>query len=164
MRRGVCDIYIYISILEWTRAFNARPKLATGEVTATFVDSKRPFALGGSWTPLGLSWAPPGGPWALLGDVLGGSWASLGRSWSLLGCPGRVLALSWASFPGSWAALDRERRLVTKRRKNHGFCKVLGAPGALPGPLGALLAALGRLLGGSWALVARPKWSWVAPG
>ena len=36
-------IYIYIYILEWTRALNARSQLATCEVTAAFVDSKRLF-------------------------------------------------------------------------------------------------------------------------
>ena len=36
-------ICIYIDILEWTRALNARSQLATCEVAAAFVDSKRRF-------------------------------------------------------------------------------------------------------------------------
>ena len=44
-------IYIYIYILEWTRALNARSKLATGEVAAAFVGPKRPFV--SLWNRLG---------------------------------------------------------------------------------------------------------------
>ena len=44
-------MYIYIYRLEWTRALNARSKLATGEVAAAFVGPKRPFV--SLWNRLG---------------------------------------------------------------------------------------------------------------
>ena len=146
--------------------------------------SPGPF-LGLSWASLGTHFGPPkghfgtpGGPWsfrALLGlfqaapgQLLGRSWRALGApwghpwrllglSWPAPGLSGAVLAASWASFGASWAALGRRKRVFTKPCKNHGFCVVFAWFRAFWGPLGALLAALGWLLG-------RPKWSWVALG
>ena len=133
-----------------------------GPILALLAAPGAPEALlGCSWAspglPLGRSWALLGGPGRLPGSLLAALGPLLARPWAAPGLCWAVLAASLASFGGSWAALGREKRCVTKPCKNHGFCMVFAWFRAFWGPLGALLAALGWLLG-------RPQWSWVALG
>ena len=121
-------------------------------------------APGGSWGSkalLGLFRAAPGQPLGRSSGTLGAPW---GHSWRLLGLSWPALGPLLASLGPSWRLLGpplgRLGRLLTAESEfSRNPVKTVVFAWFLHdfGPLGALLAALGWLLG-------RPKWSWVALG
>ena len=112
-------VYIYIYILAWTRAFNARSEVGLGNTAASKL----------AWTHflaacLNLEIACRGFPGCL--NIFGGSWGGCWALWEALQPPGLLLGLSCRSW---------------------GLLCLWGSPGrfwAAPGTLLATLPALGR--------------------
>ena len=144
-RISAVQCYIYIYILEWTRALNARSKLATGAVAAAFVGPKRLFV--SLWDRVTWLWL------SLVVSPLDGSWSLLGRAGQLLGRPGRVLGRSWPFLgdpgrpPGSLVAVSLGRPGGLLSLSWH-------TPRLLPASLGLSWRPLGPPLGAVWRLLA----------
>ena len=149
-----------VCILEWTRALNARSQLASGQVAAAFVVSKRLFD--SLWKRAGWHHLPYllssclllccslGASWGPLGELFGLSWRPLeglfGPSWCLPGgicAPGPFLGRSWSLWGRAWPAPG----------------SLFGRPWRLLGrswaDLGPHLARFGGLLDLSWGLLGR---------